>query len=531
MALILAGFICSAVLANVSFAAPDIEAAEDTTEPISTPAPTPASAPISAPASVVSPIRTDQISSMVSLLPYIEWQIDNSNDLTIVDIMNAQHSRNFKPWTGKLPRANSTIWLRVSFAPMPVGLARPLFIYLGKNVSSPHVWMTSFDNSGALPIRGEQGNIYPLLSSARGGYVFIRLADLPPLTFAPAITPSNMDLDARGTAVHQAALIALALAALLCIGRGIIERQEWRVWGGLFSFAAFLHILWGQLSIPEGMMNMWDLPGFLAPGIALFAIPHVGRHLMFTREGAPALDTILLLLSLVGLCVGIVPFAPDMGWLLRYLPLWPALLIIPAILAIGARIYGLPACFRFLLICLLPITGAMSLFLLPMDTRAVSFAAQGTLVGFMLAAMLLALSAGQSHLRLADLRRSFLSKRNARINAKRHTGYTPPETDLYDKTDTLPIALDSPIPVPQAASGSSPAAFAKATPPLSSKINFDSIEQCLRVPLDALMRHAISLDHYELPEAARRHVGAVVSASKEINTIITNPIRETCRNE
>jgi CheY-like chemotaxis protein len=109
---------------------------------------------------------------------------------------------------------------------------------------------------------------------------------------------------------------------------------------------------------PEGIVPMRELPGVLAPGIALMLLPHVGRHLMRTRDKARILDVQYLLLSLPGAALALLPLVPNFAWTSYYLALWPLATVVFVPTSLGAWISGLPGARRFLLACLVSMSGA-----------------------------------------------------------------------------------------------------------------------------------------------------------------------------
>lgn len=482
-------------------------------------------APIAAVSSQV-PFQAEGFEGTRSLLPYIEWYHDASAKLSIEDIINPAQQQAFQRWGEPFPKSLGPVWLRISIAPMPSGLAQHLGILLDRHLTaSAQVWMLPPGSTSPATVRPEPNGVFPLLSSVRGAMLYIRLPDIPPVSFTPLISVDAEGLSAHGQFVHQAALTLLALSAFLCLGRGLFERQEWRIWGGLFALSVLIHNLWGFASFPEGVLNFWDIPGFLAPGLALFALPHAGRHLLYTREGAPRFDNALLLLSLAGLCLSLLPLVPGLGWTVRYMPFWPLALIPLSACTLAAYFLGLPSWGRFWLVTAIPVISLYSsLHISSGGAWGLSIASQSPLIGMALSAMFLAFLRGQTHMRLADLRRSNTSRRNARISGRPNQALPQPAAEGEELLMAQPVEPqlhESPLTLRQPQ-------HTLAVPVMKSRqLNLETIEQSLRVPLDALLRQAIALEHYELPEAAKKHVGALVAAGREINSIITHLSRGT----
>lgn len=295
-----------------------------------------------------------------------EWLLDPKGTHTLTDVLSPNAQKEFKPYEPEsLPHQAGTIWMRLEVegkAP-----AFPLVLDLNTRIAGqlpgiPQVWLVRPGESNGTPVRPSSDGLYSLpspLPDQTG--IYIRVNGIPAPGFAPMLrnAASLTLVDELGT---QPQLVLLAVLLFLCLLRGVTERREWRMWAALYIAAVWVQAFWGLPTTPAGEVSRWDMPGLLAPGVALLILPHVGRHMLRTRHHAPFIDMQFVLLALFGIALSVAPLIPGYTWTLQFLPLWPLfmLLLLPGTLAACAR--RLPGAKRFLLICILPPLGMLALF-------------------------------------------------------------------------------------------------------------------------------------------------------------------------
>ncbi len=296
------------------------------------------------------------------LLPYLDYYLDESGSMDIEEAAQAEHAGEYRPLEPeKLPRSMGVTWLRFVLAPLPADMRQgPLLLDLGQGVpGTPILYVPKQNNlSGAR----EWSEMTPssrqilLMPEAQSQALscYIRLDGLPGLWFAPMLRdPENAASNWSGL-VYPAGILALGLVLLLCLLRGLAESGEWRFWTALYLAFAIAQALLGMPASAATHLGLAYAASVLAPGIALMLFPHLARHLLATRSHSRALDIQLLLLSLPGVALALLPLLPDWDWLTRWLPLWPMAMLIFVPTALGAWLSGLGGARRFLLGCLIP---------------------------------------------------------------------------------------------------------------------------------------------------------------------------------
>ena len=325
--------------------------------------------------------------------PDLYWLLVPSEQSELADVLRPARRNAFSPWPSfwpnirmeHLPRESGTLWLRFEIAPsggpatsgpaadapgagdptaapdeaVPPALALDLNTRVFRQTAGrPQVWLVAAGATEGVRIAPTQAGLYPLPSHANQvSTIYIRTSGLPGPGFAPVVRQLAGADGVEGFAGARGLLVALAVGALLCLARGVAERREWRLWAALYALAVGVHAFWGLPACPTGVIPLWEMPGLLAPGVALLILPHVGRRLMRTREHAPYLDMQLILLALPGIPLMLVPLMPGYTWAVRYLPLWPLLILLVLPTGLAACMSRLPAARRFLLACLTPLLG------------------------------------------------------------------------------------------------------------------------------------------------------------------------------
>lgn len=298
----------------------------------------------------------------LSLLPYLDFFVDQTGSMDIEEAAATERRDQYRPYLDKaLPDGSGTVWLRFMLAPLlETGKAQVLLLDMGSGIpGTPVLYDAILNNlSGMVEWREtlpDQGNILILPEAGQDATIcYIRLDGLPGQWFDPTVrTPQNAATDWASMA-RPAAILALAVVMLLCLLRGISEHGQWRYWTALYVGVALAQGIMGMPATGSGNISLAGAWSVLAPGVALMLLPHVGRHLMNTQVRSRSIDIQLMLLSLPGAVLALVPLLPQCVWLARHVDMWPLCTICFIPTAIGAWIMGLGGSRRFLLGCFLP---------------------------------------------------------------------------------------------------------------------------------------------------------------------------------
>lgn len=298
----------------------------------------------------------------LSLLPYLDFFVDHTGSMDIEEVAAAERRDQYRPYLDKsLPDGSGTLWLRFMLSPsLETRKAQLLFLDMGSGIPGTPVLYDAIVNnlSGMAEWREtlpDQGNILILPEGGQEATTcYIRLDGLPGQWFDPTVrTPQNAATDWAGMA-RPAAVLALAVVMLLCLLRGISEHGQWRYWTAIYVGVALAQGIMGIPATGSGHISLAGAWSVLAPGVALMLLPHVGRHLMNTQAKARSIDIQLMLLSLPGAVLALVPLLPQCVWLTRHIDMWPLCTIFFVPTALGAWIMGLGGSRRFLLGCILP---------------------------------------------------------------------------------------------------------------------------------------------------------------------------------
>ncbi|MBD5416177.1 MAG: response regulator [Desulfovibrio sp.] len=463
----------------------------------------------------------------LSLLPYLDYLLDESGSLDIEEAAAPDRADAFVPLAlEKLPRTEGVMWLRFTLAPLAAG-ARPATLLLDMGESIPGTPMLyepeRNDLSGALEWRESspaQRNVLLLPEAgAEPLTCYIRLDGLPGPWFSPMVrTPADAATN-WGSLARTGAILALGVVMLLCLLRGLSENGQWRVWTALYVAVALGQALLGMPEAGPHRSMLGHAAATMAPGIALMLLPHVGRHLMRTRQRARGLDIQLLLLSLPGAALALLPLVPGWAWLDRWLDLWPAgtLLFVPT--ALGAWLMGLGGARRFLLGCLLPplfvAAGLLGLdFGIPPNLLA-----SAPLWGTALSALLIAATGTP-----ADM-----TAEAAAPKARPADGKDADEGGIIN----LDHPLDDPnlrlvsggkAPAAAEAQGGGEAADEAATqaPGSAERARAEAREGALRAPLDDLLREGAALEQCALPPAVRQYAAAMLDAARRMADVLSH---------
>lgn len=486
------------------------------------------------------------------------WLLDPKGTHTLGEVLAPDMRKEFTPYEPEtLPHHAGTLWMRL--APDGKVPVFPLVLDLNTRIAdqlpgTPQVWLVRSGETTGTPVRPSNDGLYPLPNPLpEHTDIYLRVNGIPAPGFVPLLrdAASLTIVDNLGS---QPQLVLLAVLLFLCLLRGVAERREWRMWAALYIAAVWVQAFWGLPTTPAGEVSRWDMPGLLAPGVALLILPHVGRHMLRTRHHAPFIDMQFVLLALLGIAISVAPLVPGYTWTLQFLPLWPLfmLLLLPGTFAACLR--RLPGAKRFFLICLLPPLGMLALFplsrllpewLIAMLPHALDgFMTPGVvslipLTFLTLSALMAALSPSPKPLPAPNSRTSRETPKTGRAGvAALELGGFPDEPapsgnrlpSLSIEPEGLAIAtFPMPKPVP-ARVQPEPTVAAKPRKPenrpypqaLQAPLSAGMVEESLRAPLDALLRAISAVDQSPLSAEARRRTDALGVAGRNLATAIGN---------
>ena len=483
--------------------------------------------PVCAVQAAPPPLPTELAAPSEPFLPYSEYLFDPSGSMDISEAASPQQEQAYRPLNlRELPRGNGALWLRFRLAPVSPGQHPGIFLLdMGQSLPGVPVLFEPEYNplSGSMEWRDSapaRRNILLLPEPGAESLVcHIRLDGLPGLWFAPMLrTPHDAATDLYSMA-YWAALLALGVVMLLCILRGLAERGQWRIWTACYVAAALGQGLCGMPATGSGQLSLPELPEVLLPGMALMLLPHVGRHLLQTPLRSRALDVQLVLLSLPGAVLALLPLVPGYGWLNRYLDLWPAatLLFVPT--ALGAWLMGLAGGKRFLLGCLLPPLFVAGGIVGLESSLPASVLASLPLWGVALSAILLAAT------------RAPADRSGAEESSKSTASAQADSAALGTADADEVIALDQPLEEAQAHPMNDPALRLIPAAPLTpsrattgqEELSPAFWEAALQEPLDNILQNGAALERCSLPPAVRSHAEGMVRAARHLANIIAAP--------
>ena len=483
--------------------------------------PTPPPAPAPTPALPVSLSATPQgaAAGQLGILPYLSAFLDTDGDMSVEEVATPGMMPSFQPLHPRtLPRSSGVTWLRLEIPAAGTERTESLMLDLGQGVPAGAVLYTPDIDPLSRQTTWQESqanwrNLLPLPLPAETPQVcFIRLDGQPPLWFAPTLRSLDNLAGAPESLLGPGVMLALAVAMLLALLRGITERGQWRFWTALYVGAALTHAVLGGPDLGAGNITPADAISAMAPGLALMFLAHLARHLMQTASHSRLLDIQYLLLSLPGAVLALLPLWPDFSWLGRFLPLWPMLALIFVPTTLGAWLMGVPGARRFLLGCLVAALGA-GLAVLDLGTLLPPFV-QGTLPlwGTALSALIIA---GMS----APGREAGTSAEPADPLAPgrpaRNQTITDPNLRLLDTDgNTLPLmtGLSQPAPAPATVEAESASATA-----------IRRLEQALAAPLREIVEQNRQLEQCALPHDVRSRVENMGRRARQALNLLHDP--------
>lgn len=458
-----------------------------------------------------SPVPSTLVQAATPMLPYMDWLVDPSGTLTVEDMAAPAQQSAFRPLNvDKIDRESGTVWLRFTLAPRVVDTRPSTYLLdMGEGVpGTPTLYVPKHNvltnTTTWQDFTPSQRSIF-LMPDAQTSptTAYIKMSGMPGLWFAPMLRTPHNAATALERLLRPAVIVVLGVVMLLCLLRGLAERGEWRFWTSLYTGAALLHSVWGVPMLAKGAVPMEEIAAVLAPGVALMLLPHVGRHLMRTREKSKIIDLQYILLALPGAALALLPLVPGFSWTIRYLDLWPlgTLLLVPTTL--GAWMMGLAGARRFLLGCLLPPLATAAGLLGIGYSVPTPLLATAPLWGVALSALIIAGTAAT----YAPLESEAAAHRDNPLNDPALRIVTPEE--LAQEASTL----------------SDPIVWEKDAP---SRVPADSTalawEEKLRAPMDVLLREGAALGTCSLPPVARQHAQKVQETVRDMLNMLAQPL-------
>ncbi len=325
----------------------------------------------------------------VPLTPYLEYLVDSGGRLDIERIFTQDQQSKFLPLSSGLPVSlRGTLWLRFTLPPAPSGLEPPfLRLDLGWDTPAGAVLYMPDGNLNAalatwIPQAPVEKNIFllQLLGLSHQAQapvtIYVKIPGAVGLWFAPQLltTPPVSLEDMSGASIldmlavfwswllsPSSSLVYVVLGALTvwCLARAFRRGGEWRLWTAVFAVLIFLQGMIPMPYAPAGKIPLQALLNVVVPGLCFILLVHVGRHLLHSKERRTKLDSFLVVMSLLGVILPVIPLAPGMSGFLRVMPLWPVLAVLPGLACLGAAIGNVPGAKRYAVSCLVLALGGI----------------------------------------------------------------------------------------------------------------------------------------------------------------------------
>lgn len=208
----------------------------------------------------------------------------------------------------------------------------------------------NFDVADENNINIFHSGLYDLTALRDGGELLIYAPGVPTMWFSPKLmSPASapFTFDRRFTPFI---LLAIFVLMLFSFWRGAKEEGDARIWAAFLCLAALVQYVWGVPQNAQGKFEYLDMVGIIAASLALFFMPHIGRHLLVTEKKSPHFDSLLQFLAIPAIFPLIVLFVPlpDYYYIVRFAPLWGLyglilfIFTVPLVLAgrKGAKLYA-----------------------------------------------------------------------------------------------------------------------------------------------------------------------------------------------
>lgn len=182
----------------------------------------------------------------------------------------------------------------------------------------------NFDVADENSINIFHSGLYDLTSLRDGGELLIYSPGVPTLWFSPKLlSPAKapFTFDRRFTPFI---LLAIFVLMLFSFWRGAKEEGDARIWAAFLCLAVLVQYIWGVPQNVQGKFEYLDMVGIIASSLALFFLPHIGRHLLVTEKKSPHFDSLLQFFAIPAIFPLIVLFVPlpEYYYLIRFAPSW-----------------------------------------------------------------------------------------------------------------------------------------------------------------------------------------------------------------
>ncbi|MCR4666252.1 MAG: hypothetical protein K5657_03045 [Desulfovibrio sp.] len=464
-------------------------------------------------------VPSDLKGENVPFLPYLEYTLDEKGNLDIETLALEKSLEFFPLHPFEIDPKTGVYWLRFTLASQTEGTRQVEWLLaLGESLpGDPKLYVPDLAPASGAPQWREipitDRHIISLPEhDTEAKTCYIRLAGPPGLWFNPTLRSPHNAANNWGALAHPAAVIALGLLLLLCLVRCFAESGQWRIWTALFVASSLASAYMGLPTVETGHVGFDQYACVLAPGVALMLLPHIARYILSTGKLSRIIDAQLILLTLVGACVTLLPLAPGCAWLAHFLELWPlgTVFFIPT--ALWALFLGLPRSQRFLLVCLIPPIFTASGILGLLSGFPPDFFGTMPLWGITMSALLLVSApnpkpareqkkAEEETITLKDL-----EDPNLKIVSLEPDAPMPPRetTNLQEeKKEKSIVSQDNRIQIPS------------------------SLANDLEEPLYTLFTESQKLENCALPPAVRSHANTMVDCAKRLLSIVHGECLET----
>lgn len=182
----------------------------------------------------------------------------------------------------------------------------------------------NFDVKDENGINIFHSGLYDLTSLRDGGELLIYSPGVPAVWFSPKLlSPAKapFTFDRRFTPFI---LLAVFILMVFSFWRGAKEEGDARIWAAFLCLAVLVQYIWGVPQNAQGKFEYLDMVGIIAASLALFFLPHIGRHLLVTEKKSPHFDSLLQFLAIPAIFPLIVLFVPvpEYYYLIRFAPSW-----------------------------------------------------------------------------------------------------------------------------------------------------------------------------------------------------------------
>lgn len=351
---------------------------------------------VSIPPPILQKISVQASQNTISLTPYIRF----AYNLNVETAQNAYEQRNkFLPFSQfSLKEDPNTYWFLIQFSPVQDQNVPAAYLNLGNTLNkSSHVFVLPAKNrkwqmlqdiytSGQIQANDSGENLtvssqthafsvasnglYDLTSLRNGGALLIYSPGVPSLWFSPVLeAPANAVVSFERR-LAPILVISLVLLMFFSFWRGLREEGDARFWASLLTLCAMVEYVFGVPQNANYVLATWDMIGIVSASLAIFLLPHIGRHYMVTEKNDPNLDGFLQFLALPAIfpmAIILIPL-PEYLYVTRFVPLWGLYAFIPLMFTIPALLSKRKGALFYTYFCASIGTGALLAFIFHENT-------------------------------------------------------------------------------------------------------------------------------------------------------------------